>query len=129
MSEITVFYQGSSTCRIEKRAGPEIVTDLGEGFSPLDLFAASLAACLMTVLSLAADRLGVDVTGSRVEAEKEIAKGIPKRIGKITLHFFCPKEFSSDVREKLEQAGKFCPVHHSLHPDLVQEFFFHWGSV
>lgn len=128
MSKIEVLYEGgSSTLCVRPDTGAQIKTNLGSEFSPTDLFAASLGSCFITIMSLAAKRLLVDITGSRVEVMKEMSNNSPRRISKLAVHFFCPKRFSKEIEDKLEQAAKTCPIHYSLHPDLVQEFFVNWG--
>ena len=61
-----------------------------------------------------------------MHVEKE-AGGKIRRVTKVKVEFYCPAKFSEDIEKKLEDAEDDCPVHHSLHPDLVQEFHFHWG--
>lgn len=128
MSKIEVMYEGqTSTCCIKADSGVQIKTDLQEEFSPIDLFAASLGACFMTLVSLTAKKLSLDITGSRIEVTKEMSNN-PRRVSKMEVHFFCPRRFSEEMEEQLEKAGNTCPIHYSLHPDLVQEFTLHWGA-
>jgi uncharacterized OsmC-like protein len=111
-------------------AGPKEFGGKGDLFSPTDLFATSLATCMMTVMAIQAIKLGIDLEGTQVFVEKEMATTPPRRISRMVVHFqssFIPP--SSAVRKKLERAAIECPVHHSLHPDLKLEVDFKWGGA
>ncbi len=135
MSKIEIFYEGGfSTRSVHLESGAEIFTDApkdnqgkGEKFSPTDLLALSLGSCLLTILGIRAEKLGVDISGSKVFVNKEMSLDLPRRIVKIQAHFVCPRVFTTEVQEKLEKAAMQCPVHYSLHPELQQEFSFEWG--
>jgi putative redox protein len=136
MVEIDIRYEGNLSTRcIHQGNQAEIVTDApkdnhgkGEMFSPTDLLAASLGSCLLTIMGIAAEKMKVDISGARVKVTKEMSKDLPRRIVKISVLFYCPKQFSSDITQKLESSSKGCPVHFSLHPDLEQEIIFTWGA-
>lgn len=129
MSKIEVLFEGgASTCCIRVDSGAQVRTDLQSGFSPIDLFAASLGSCFITILSLVAKRLLVDIAGSRVEVTTEMSSSSPRKVSKMQVHFYCPRRFTKEIEEQLESSAKSCPVHYSLHPDLIQEFLIHWGS-
>lgn len=100
----------------------------GEMFSPTDLLALSLASCAMTLMGIAAKKRGVELTGSRMHVQKTMLSN-PRRIGKIQIDFFSSQQVSDEDRLFLEKAAIECPVHHSLHPDLTQEFNFVWGNA
>ncbi len=89
----------------------------GSSFSPTDLCAASLGACMLTVVGIVAERDSVDLTGSHFTIEKHMAEA-PRRIAKLPLTFHLPKSLSEVHRRKFEAAAKTCPVHHSLHPQI-----------
>ncbi len=127
---------GLSTRCVHKDNKAEILTDApkdnqGRGllFSPTDLVAVALGSCVLTLMGIAADRLRVDISGAKVLVTKEMATAPSRRIGKIKIVFSFPQTFSLDVQQKLEKAATGCPVHHSLHPDVVQEFIFEWGVL
>lgn len=136
MTEMEVFYEGLLRTRcVHKESGNELKTDApkdnmgkGELFSPTDLLAAALGTCILTLMGIAANRLKVDLTGLRLTVSKEMALAPSRRIGKLTCDIYCPKRFDSEITKKIEQAGSLCPVHASLHPDVIQEFRFHWGE-
>ncbi len=129
MSKIEVLFEGgASTCSTRIDSGAKIKTDLQMEFSPIDLFSASLGSCFITILSLVAKRLAVDITGSRVEVMTEMSNLSPRRVGKMQVHFYCPRRFTKEIEEQLENSAKSCPIHYSLHPDLIQEFIVSWGT-
>lgn len=131
MSQIKVFYQGNLMTRcVHVESGSQVVTHpLKEAFSPLDLFAASLGSCVLTVMGLLAEKLGVDLSGAQVLVLKEMSKMPPKRIAALTVQCKIPQRFSREIEQKLEEAGIGCPVHHSLHPEMKVEFSFQWGAL
>ncbi len=136
MIKIDIYYEGNLRTRcVHAENKSEIQTDApkdnmgkGELFSPTDLVAAALGSCVATLMGIMANKLKVDLTGLRLTVEKEMAHTPSRRLGRIVLHIYCPQTFDAEVKRKLEIAGSQCPVHQSLHPDIQQEFFFHWGE-
>jgi putative redox protein len=100
---------------------------LGESFSPIDLLAAALGSCTLTLMGSCAQKLGVDIDGLRVEISKEMAIQPVRRLGRIICCVYCPKIFESNIQDRFEKAARTCPVHFSLHPDIIQEINFYWG--
>lgn len=134
MTKMKVEYLGRLHTKCKHESGAEIETDApkdnggkGELFSPTDLMAASLGSCMLTLMALAAVKLGVDLTDASAEVEKQMAPGSPRRLGKITVRIRSSLSFDAQVREKLEKAAIDCPVHHSLHPSIKLEIGFTWG--
>lgn len=108
-------------------SGSRILTDLpadnggrGRTFSPTDLFACSLASCILTIMAKVAERDGLDFKGASIAIEKRMQEN-PRRvaafIGVITL----PAGLSDKERKKLAECIKACPVSGSLHPDIKVE--------
>jgi putative redox protein len=136
MSVIEITYEGELSTRcVHGENHAEICTDapkdnqgLGRVFSPTDLFAASLGSCMLTLMGIAARRLGVDIRGMRAEVVKEMAAAPSRRIGRLKIAFFCPRAFPEEVVAQLILAAENCPVHKSLHPDILLEFTWQWGS-
>jgi putative redox protein len=136
MAKIQILYEGSLRTRcIHEESGSEIETDApkdnfgkGEKFSPTDLVAVALGSCVLTLIGIAANKLKVDLTGLRLTAMKQMAVQPSRRIGKIVIDVYCPGQFPPEIQQKFEVAAKTCPVHHSLHPEIVQELTFHWGA-
>ncbi len=117
------------------RSGSVIETDAptdnrgkGERFSPTDLVATALAACIVTTMGIAGDTHGIDIDGTACEVEK-IMISDPRRIGEIKVNITMPagKSYSEKERLVLERAAHTCPVAKSLHPDLKETISFVWG--
>lgn len=91
----------------------------GERFSPTDLLATSLAACMSTVMGIKARSMGFDLTGMKVNVEK-IMKANPRRVGGIHLIFSIPDHLNVDdkTRDILKHTAHTCPVQQSIHPDI-----------
>jgi putative redox protein len=89
----------------------------GSSFSPTDLVATGLAACMVTILCMVAERDGLDCSGIRVDVEKHMSTS-PRRIGSLPVKIYLPDHFTPEQRAKLERAALTCPVHASLHPDI-----------
>ena len=115
-------------------SGVKILTDApkdnegkGMAFSPTDLLAVSVASCMITLMGIAAKKVGFDLSDTTAEVEKEMALTPKRRIGKVIVRIRCPRLPQPQIREKLEQAALQCPVHASLHEDVKQEIDFVWG--
>ncbi len=131
---IRVSYKGDlrtesrSEGRVLLTDGPTEFHGKGEYYSPTDLLAISLASCVLTLMGIAARKMGKDLGATVADVEKEMASGVPRRIGRISVKVRSPLNPSSEERSKLEQAALTCPVHASLHPDIKQEITFEWGA-
>ncbi len=136
MAQIEITYEGDLATRcVHSENKAEILTDApkenkGQGrvFSPTDLFAASLGSCMLTLMGIAAKGLQIDIQGMRATVSKEMTSVPSRRISKLCVAFSCPHRFSDEVTAKLIHAAEHCPVHHSLHPDIVLEFTYSWGT-
>ncbi len=128
-----VVYQGDlRTENTHLRSGNVYITDApvdnhgkGEAFSPTDTVATGLANCMITVMGIKAEDLGVDLRGSTVEVTKHMAAN-PRRISRIELHLELPSEIGERERKILEKAGRTCPVMYSLHEAIEKEIRFSW---
>jgi putative redox protein len=125
------FYVGNKRTRlVHGPSGSEVLTDAprdnaGEGafFSPTDLVAGALGACVMTIMGIVAERSGIDLAGMTMRVEKEM-RSAPRRIGTLTLAVHLPARLTEAERQKLEAAARACPVHESLHPDVSVDLEF-----
>ena len=134
MVEISIKYLGDLRCEARHEpSGTVITTDApvdnegrGESFSPTDLAATSLGACMLTIMGIAARKQGVDLGNTQVKVLKEMTPKPPRRIAKLTVVFTIPLPASHEKRAMLEAAAKSCPVHLSLHPGVEQEMRFDW---
>jgi putative redox protein len=126
MTKIKVFYKGDLSCQlIHEENGAKIQTTApkdnggtGDQFSPTDLFAASLASCMLTVMGIAAKKHQIDMKGATAEIEKTMGLN-PRRISELNIIIKMPTAIPEDKRKLLEEAAQTCPVHHSIHPDII----------
>jgi putative redox protein len=96
----------------------------GEAFSPTDLVATALTSCMMTIMGIEANKLGVTLTGLEAETTK-IMSASPRKISAIKIRF---SALESDANEEqigiLKKAALSCPVALSLDPQIRQEVEF-----
>jgi putative redox protein len=124
-----VVYEGSlrTTCT-HLQSGSVLETDApvdnqgkGERFSPTDLLATSLAACMLTVMGIKARDLQIDLSGLSFSVQKNMLQD-PRRVGAIVLQAEIPSalyELEERTKQVLKKTGESCPVIKSLHPDLA----------
>lgn len=136
MVKMSVEYRGDLRCvATHGPSGAQVATDApldnqgrGESFSPTDLVATALGACMLTILGIVARRHQWDLSGATVEVEKEMVNDPVRRIGSLSVVLRLPGEFDERAKRTLEQAALTCPVHRSLHPDLKIPVRFEWTS-
>jgi len=134
MVHVDISYLGGLRCEAQHGpSGSKIQTDApvdnhgrGEAFSPTDLAATSLGACMATIMGIAAERHGVTLEGMTVGVDKIMSSDAPRRIAKIEIVFTIPLPPDHPQRKLLEAAALACPVHHSLHPDVEKPVRFDW---
>ena len=122
-----------STEAVHVKSGNSFQTDApvdnngkGQTFSPTDTVAAALGSCMMTVMAIAGEKKGLDMSAMRLEITK-IMSAEPRRISKLKVDFYwdnCP--VSDHEKKWLKDIGVNCPVALSLHPDLRQEITFNF---
>ena len=92
MTDTVVAYEGKLRCRAKHdESGAILVTDarkdnhgLGKGFSPSDLLSVSLGGCILSIMSIAAQSMGIDIAGAIATVSKEMANA-PRRIAHIAM--------------------------------------------
>ena len=127
----TVEYKGNlRTEAIHIESGTKIITDApkdnfgnGESFSPTDLLATSLSACMLSIMGIVAKRDNIDLIGLTTEVTK-VMYSEPRRVGEIHVKLFMPHGLDEKQRKLLEHAANTCPVAKSLHPDIIQKIEF-----
>ncbi|MES2982844.1 MAG: OsmC family protein [Verrucomicrobiota bacterium] len=132
MVTIQLTYQGGLRCSATHlSSGNTLSTDApvdnngkGESFSPTDLLATGLGACMATVMGIVAERKQISLDGLKVEVRKHMSTDTPRRIAKLEVDIDMPLAADHPERALLESAGRGCPAHHSLHPDI--ETIFNW---
>src|SRR5210317_1422750 len=97
----------------------------GEAFSPTDTVATALASCLLTLMGIKAQDLGITLDGTKANVQKIMGTD-PRRIIEIKIDIEFSNSFDSKFKMILERAAKTCPVANSLHPDLKQNLTFIW---
>ncbi len=116
---------------VHLRSGQRIITDAppdnrgkGEAFSPSDLLSTSLAACMMTIMGIAARERQLPLQGLEARVVKHMASD-PRRVARIEVHLTMDGFGLDDkARTILERAGRTCPVALSLREDLIQDVSF-----
>lgn len=131
----TIIYRGElRTEATHLQSGTIIETDApldnhgkGERFSPTDLVATALGSCMMSIMGIKARDLQIDLTGVKIDIQKNMLSD-PRRIGGVDVNFYFPAKLQLDEKQKaiLQNAALTCPVAKSIHPDLVQNVTFHW---
>ena len=131
MSRANIVYQNNLRTETEHIAsGEKIITDApvdnngkGEAFSPTDLVATALGACMITIMAISANKYDIDMSGTNASVKK-IMSSDPRRISEISIDINMNKNIEEKDRKRLERSALTCPVHRSLHPDLEKKIRF-----
>ncbi len=137
MPTIHIDYQGElRTDCAHLQSGTHILTDApsdnqgrGEAFSPTDLVANALGACILTTMAIFARRDGIEMNGSSADVTKVMSSEPPRRIARIDIALTLRTTGSlpdEATRMKLERIAHTCPVAISLHPDIEQAVTIQW---
>lgn len=113
---------------VHLKSNTEIITDAptdnhgkGEAFSPTDLVATALGACMMTTMGIVAQRDNLDLAGINMEITKVMTSAPPRAIAEIHITFnFNGIKLSDDQQIKLKNTALTCPVSLSLDPEIKQ---------
>lgn len=138
MTKIFGEYKGDLNCTVTHAPSSTVIyTDAppdnfgkGETFSPTDLVAAALGACIVTTLAIfnKNKNKGWNLEGIRFEVIKEMMQAPERRIARLPVHIRMPIDLPADDRKICERVAQTCPVHRSLHPGIEVLLFFHWPS-
>lgn len=85
----------------------------GQGFSPVDLTATSLAACMMAMMGYTAESKGINLEGLSIEVDKVMADA-PRRIGEINVTVNFKQVYSDKEKMLLQKSAETCPVKKTL---------------
>ena len=129
----SVTYLGNlRTSSVHIRSGATMLTDApidnngkGEAFSPTDTVANALATCMFTIMAIKCDTMDLELIGSTASVTKVMVEG-PRRIAKIIIEFEMSGVIDLKTQTILEKIAFTCPVHLSLHPDIIREVTFNW---
>ena len=99
------------------------------GPTPYDLLMASLGACTVMTLKMYAERKGWDLKEITVyldhdKVHKEDSEEFEKKgskVSRFTRSLEIAGELDSDMKEKLLEIANKCPVHRTLHEDIIIE--------
>jgi len=136
MVEIDVVYEAGlhTRCRHEP-SSRTLETDApvdnhgrGESYSPTDLVATALGACMLTVMGILAERHAWEMDGACAHVEKHMSTDLPRRIGRLVVDVAMPRALEAKARSALENAAHTCPVRQSLHPEIDVDVRFDWSG-
>ena len=131
MSTSKIIYKNNLRTEAQHVAsGQKIITDApldnngkGEAFSPTDLVATALASCMITIMAIAAEKNGINISETSASVKKVMGIN-PRTISDIVIEIKMSKDLALKDRKRLEKAALACPVHKSLHPDMNKEITF-----
>lgn len=137
MVQIRVTYEGGLRTRaVHGPSGSELVTDApldnhgrGESFSPTDLVATALGTCMLTIMGIAAEKHGWDLTGATATVEKRMRTEPQRVIGELEIVIRVPGRHGERARTVLEQAARGCPVHRTLGSAVAMPLRFEWSEA
>lgn len=126
MVRIDIDYKGGLRCRATHGpSGQTLITDApvdnqgkGESFSPTDLAATALGACVLTIMGIYAQREGISLEGLKAKVGKIMSSDAPRRIARVELEFTMPAGLDARRRQALEECAETCPVRRSIHPQI-----------
>jgi putative redox protein len=134
MVKVSIRYEGGLRCEATHGpSGQKVFTDApvdnhgrGESFSPTDLVATALGACMATIMGIVAQRHDIALTGMEIEVTKEMSTDTPRRIAKLTTAIRVPLPPDHPKRTLLENGALTCPVHQSLGAEMEKPVVFEW---
>ena len=129
----SVTYLGNlRTSSVHLQSGATMLTDAptdnngkGEAFSPTDTVANGLATCMFTIMAIKCNTMDLELIGSTASVTKVMVEG-PRRIAKIIIEFNMVGVIDEKTQMILEKIAFTCPVHLSLHPDIIRDVTFNW---
>ena len=134
---VKIKYQGDlRTQATHIKSGTMIETDAptdnhgkGDRFSPTDLVAAALGACIVTTMGIAGTTHGINLDGTTCEVLKVMVAD-PRRIGGLKVHltFLASRNYTEKQKAILAHTAATCPVSLTLHPDCIQALTFDWDG-
>lgn len=134
MVEIRIDYEGELHCSaLHVPSGNTLVTDApvdnngrGEAFSPTDLVATALGACMATVMGIVAKRKEIELAGMKIVVHKEMSQDAPRRIVRLPVAIAMPIAADHPAAPLLQASIHGCPVHNSIHPDIEVPVTWTW---
>ena len=130
MVTMNIDYQGTlRTQSTHQPSGNTVITDApldnkgkGEAYSPTDLLTSSLGSCMLTIMGIKSDDLGINIDGTKVIVVKHMSSDSPRRVSQIDVDMHVPFIVSDEHMASLKRSALNCPVAQSIHPDLTINF-------
>lgn len=92
------------------------VNGKGNGFSPIDLAATSVGACMFAMMGYTAESKGINLEGITIGIDWKM-EDAPRRIGEIDIVVNFTQSYSDKEKVLLEKAAETCPVKKTLSSD------------
>lgn len=134
MTMIKAKYLGELTVEcLHLYSGKKLITNpptdnygQGSSFSAMDLFATSIATCILTVIGIHAFKHNIDLSGMEAEIQQDIQTQ-PRKIESINIMLIMPaKDYTLQQKKHLESIATNCPLCQSIHPDIRLCISFTW---
>lgn len=130
MTSTVTYTGGLRTNCIHLKSNNQLITDAptdnngkGEAFSPTDLVATALAACMLTIMGIKANQHQLDISNTKATVTK-VMESNPRRITKVIVEITMPQNFDDTKKTLFENAARKCPVALSLSEQLQQQVTF-----
>ncbi len=129
MTKMSLEYNGGLRCNLThndsqnsiKTDAPKDNHGLGESFSPTDLVASALAACMVTVLGIHNEPKDLGILKMDAKIQKNMSSS-PRKISRISVDLNVQLASRSvTIEKKIEEIAKSCPVALSIHPGTEQK--------
>jgi len=114
---------GPSGSRLVTAAPTDNMGD-GSSFSPTDLVAAAIGACMITTMGIVATRHGIELGATHFRVEKHMTTEAPRRIAALPVAIHAPAAWTAEQRQLMERTAHTCPVHRSLIPEVDKPVVF-----
>ncbi len=92
------------------------VNGKGNGFSPIDLAATSVGACMFAMMGYTAESKGINLEGLTIDIDWKMVDA-PRRIGEINVSVNFAQQYTDKEKTLLEKAAETCPVKKTLSED------------
>ncbi len=98
-------------------SGAKITVDgNGNGFSPIDLTATALGACMFAMMGYTAASKGINLEGMTIDIDRVMADA-PRRISEFNIIVSFTQEYTDKEKVVLQKAAETCPVKKTLSED------------
>ena len=126
MTKLKCLYLGDLNCEaVHIQSGSRIKTEApldhcgkGTKFSPTDLLATSIGTCLLTIMAIKAKSKGLDLKGIYLNIEKFMTNNDERKIKKLIIDIYIPKNIPDEIFNFLIESSKDCPVMRNLSDEI-----------